>query len=48
MKTHAGRVAANTAGIVETASVLCAEMSLEEIWSLLCGCVVWDRLLKHL
>lgn len=48
MKTCIGRVAANAVGIVETARFLHAEMSLEEIWSLLRGCVVGDRLLKHL
>lgn len=48
MKTCIGRVAANVVGTVETACFLHTEMSLEEMWSLLHGCVVGDILLKHL
>lgn len=48
MKTCIGRVGANEVDIVETACFLHAEMSLEEIWSLLHGCFVRDKLLKHL
>lgn len=47
MKTCIGRLAASMAGVTVAAHFLHAEMWLEEIWSLLHGCAVEDRLLKY-
>lgn len=47
MKTCTGRLAASIAGVAVATHFLHAEMWLEEIWSLLHGCAVEDRLLKY-